>query len=145
MKKVTEARLVIISEIFFITLPIIVIALVFLFHSNIKSLFTSPDISFANIVLFGQTIVRLASGTAKERSIKSWQVIALIISTIIVFGLIPSVLVLVIILVKTCVDNIFIYITQFFYFIVSISCYTFLGTVGQILLDSNEKLNIKQD
>jgi len=134
MKDETKAKFVIISEILFTLLPIVIILMIFIIQSNLIKILKSPDLSFAAIVLFGQTIVRLASGIAKNKKSKSWQAISFIMSLIIIFGLIPASLFLVIIYLNIY-DNLVLYIFQLIIFVVSIVSYIIFGTLGQVLLD----------
>ena len=143
-----RAKIVIISEIFFVLLPVIVIGLVLWFQSKAYSFMIHSEWSFAAIILFGQTIVKLASGVSKGGKRKKWQVIALIITCIIVFGLIPSVIIQVILLAKNgmsnghAVNNV-IYVIQAVMFGLSVLTYYCFGTLGQVLLDEegSEKLS----
>lgn len=142
MKKEKESKLVILSEVLFVLLPIFVIGLVLFFIESDKNIFISYEWSFASIILFGQSIVKFSSGISTFKTEKRWQFISLILSAIIVFGLIPSVLVLVLLLVNKT-QNLLIYIIQMVLFILSIIVYFIFGTIGQIYLDNKEIKNAR--
>ncbi len=140
MKKENESKLVILSEVLFVLLPITVFSLVHFYTDSNKNLFTSYEWSFATIILFGQSIVKFSSGVSNYKMVKRWQLVSIILSSIIVVGLIPSVLVLVLLLVNKDQNN-WIYISQILLFMLSIVSYFVFGTTGQIYLDNKVSEN----
>jgi hypothetical protein len=86
------------GDLLFIILPLVVITIVDL--SIGKSLFViieSPELSFGSAVLFGQTIIKVVSGFAHTKPSGAEQPV-FIIALIIVFGLVPSLVVLALLL-----------------------------------------------
>jgi uncharacterized membrane protein len=86
------------GDLLFIVLPLVVISIVDL--SVGRSLFAiieSPELSFGSAVLFGQTIIKVVSGFAHTKPSGAEQPV-FIIALIIVFGLVPSLVVLALLL-----------------------------------------------
>jgi hypothetical protein len=84
----------ILGDLLFIVLPLVVISIVAV--SVGRSLFAiieSPELSFGSAVLFGQTIIKVVSGYAHMKPSGAEQPV-FIIALIIVFGLVPSLVVL---------------------------------------------------
>ena len=88
------AMYAIMGDLLFIVLPLVVISIVDV--SVGRSLFAiieSPELSFGSAVLFGQTIIKVVSGFAHTKPSGAEQPV-FIIALIIVFGLVPSLVVL---------------------------------------------------
>lgn len=136
----SNAKLTILSELIFTLLPIIALLIIFFQKGFILNIIYTSDLSFVSIVLIGQTIVKITAGLSKSNIKKRYQLVSLIISSLIVFGLLPSIAIMVIINLNNGVNNFF-YIFQIILFIVSIIIYYILGTLGQIYLDESEKGN----
>ena len=86
------------GDLLFIVLPLVVISIVDV--SVGRSLFAiieSPELSFGSAVLFGQTIIKVVSGFAHTKPSGAEQPV-FIIALIIVFGLVPSLVVLALLL-----------------------------------------------
>lgn len=92
------AMYAILGDLLFIVLPLVVISIVDV--SVGRSLFAiieSPELSFGSAVLFGQTIIKVVSGFAQTKPSGAEQPV-FIIALIIVFGLVPSLVVLALLL-----------------------------------------------
>ena len=92
------AMYAILGDLLFIVLPLVVISIVDV--SVGRSLFAiieSPELSFGSAVLFGQTIIKVVSGVAHTKPTGAEQPV-FIIALIIVFGLVPSLVVLALLL-----------------------------------------------
>jgi uncharacterized membrane protein len=92
------AKYAILGDLLFIVLPLVVISIVDV--SVGRSLFAiieSPELSFGSAVLFGQTIIKVVSGFAHTKPSGAEQPV-FIIALIIVFGLVPSLVVLALLL-----------------------------------------------
>ena len=88
----------ILGDLLFIVLPLVVISIVDV--SVGRSLFAiieSPELSFGSAVLFGQTIIKVVSGFAHTKPSGAEKPV-FIIALIIVFGLVPSLVVLALLL-----------------------------------------------
>ena len=88
----------ILGDLLFIVLPLVVISIVDV--SVGRSLFAiieSPELSFGAAVLFGQTIIKVVSGFAHTKPTGAEQPV-FIIALVIVFGLVPSLVVLALLL-----------------------------------------------
>ena len=138
MNKETESKLAVVSEIFFVLLPIIVIVLLHILYDLSDSIFKSYEWSFVSIVLFGQTLVKFASSIS--RKYVRWQMVSLFFSTLIVFGLIPSIMILILLFLEKEHTSL-IYIIQMALFTFSIIIYFYFGTVSLIFFENpDEKL-----
>ncbi len=92
------AMYAILGDLLFIVLPLVVISIVDV--SIGRSLFAiveTPELSFGSAVLFGQTIIKVVSGFAYTKPTGAEQPV-FIIALIIVFGLVPSLVVLALLL-----------------------------------------------
>lgn len=130
-----NAKYIIISDIFFIIAPLIIYFLVKANEGDALEFFKSPDIGYANIVFFGQTSVRFVSGIAKTSKKLSWQLISLILTLIIVLGLFPSAVILMISLSNKYNSNL--YIFQWLLFLVAVTTYFIVGSIGQMYLEED--------
>ncbi|AKP25236.1 conserved membrane hypothetical protein [Leptospira interrogans serovar Manilae] len=130
-----NAKYIIVSDIFFITAPLIIYFLVKANEGEILEFFKSPDIGYANIVLFGQTLVRFVSGIAKTNKKLSWQLISLLLTLIIVLGLFPSAVILMISLSNKYNSNL--YLFQWTLFVFAITIYFIVGSIGQMYLEED--------
>lgn len=131
----SNAKLIICIELLFSILPLIII---FILHialgKKIKEIFTSTDISFISVVVFGQTVIRFMSGIAKSETKKNWQKIAFISSLLFILGIVPSVSFLIIIYTNKEISKI-VYVFQSIWFLLAIISYWIIGTIGQMYLD----------
>ena len=133
-QKSTDARLVgVFPEFLFVLLPLVVILIVRLSQGQIGTILSWPEISFASAVLFGQTIVKIVSGTAAVDEACNWQNVAAVVSAFIVLGLVPSLTILGLILIRTTPST-GLGIAQIILLILSsMSTFSF-GAVGQDLI-----------
>lgn len=128
-------HLEIIAEIVFTVLPLIVIFLVLVVIGNTSHFWASSEWSFASVILFGQAIVKFAIGLSKK-GVKSHALSFLILTMLIVFGLVPSIVVLIFILNSIEHGQHVIYllqVAQIFIFILSCLCFLFFGSLGKAL------------
>ncbi len=137
MKENTKSKLIILSELFFNILPILILIIVYLSQKKYFDIIFNSNWIFISIILFGQTIVKLASGVAKTDMKKNWQLVAFIIALIIVFGLVPSTVIYILIYLNLT-NNFFSLIFQLIFITFSIFSYIWVGTVGQSLLDNSK-------
>jgi uncharacterized membrane protein len=88
----------ILGDLLFIVLPLVVISIVDVsVGKSFFALIETPEISFASAVLFGQTIIKVVSGFAHTKPTGAEQPV-FIIALIIVFGLVPSLVVMALLL-----------------------------------------------
>lgn len=138
MKKTQDdinALLQVISEIFFVILPLIVIFILLLSNNETFDILKRTEWSFISIVLYGQTIIKFISGSLKNSKKRKWQLISLVSTSLLVFGVIPSTTILIILSVNSGQTSFIIYIFQIILFIISVATYIVLGTIGQMNLD----------
>ena len=126
MKKNSDSKYTIISEYLFIILPLVVYFLINIVANKeaLISIFEWKEWSFCNIVLFGLCITKFIAGISKISIDFRWQLISSITATILVFGLIPSVIILVAIISK---PNTLLYILQFSLTLISSFLFFFMG------------------
>ncbi len=122
------------SEFLFTLLPIVILIIVRSYQCDFKAIFYNTEWSIISIILFGQSVIKFSSGISNSNKKTKWQLVALIISLIIIFGLIPSVIVLVLNLMSKSL-SLGAYITQLILFILSSFTFFIIGTIGQKLLD----------
>ena len=129
-----NSRYILLSEYLFILVPFVVIVIVRSYNGSLQTLFEAPDWSFAASILWGQTIVKLVAGGSSGTVV--WQRMTLIISAIFVFGLIPSLVTLTIMLISESPPIYHVYL-QLILFVLASLVYFLVGSVGQILLDNS--------
>jgi len=134
MKVDKTIKYILSSEFLFTLLPIVILVIVRLFQNDFKAIFFNTEWSIISIILFGQSVVKFSSGISNTNTKVRWQFVALIISLIIIFGLIPSVIILILNLINTEV-HFGMYITQFVIFIISSFVFFIVGALGQKMLD----------
>lgn len=122
------------SELLFSLLPIIIIIIVRSYENKASEIFYNTEWSIISIILFGQSIVKFSSGIANSKENFRWQLVALTISLIIIFGLLPASIILVLNLTSSSI-SLTMGIIQIIVFILSILVYYFIGAIGQKMLD----------
>lgn len=128
---------VLISEMLFTVLPLIVISIVRSYQCKFELIFYNTEWAMMSIILFGQSIVKFSSGIANSSLKMRWQLVSMIISLIIIFGLIPSIIVLIINLLN---DEIMfgLHFAQISLFVLSIITFFIVGYLGQKLMDEKK-------
>lgn len=134
MKIDKTIKYILTSEFLFTLLPIIILLIVRSYESNFAAIFYNTEWSIIALILFGQSIVKFSSGISNSKEKFRWQLVALVISIIIIFGLIPSAIILVLNLSSKSLSN-GTYITQFILFILSSLTFFIVGALGQKMLD----------
>ena len=122
----------ILGDLLFIVLPLVVISIVDV--SVGRSLFAiieSPELSFGSAVLFGQTIIKVVSGFAHTKPSGAEQPV-FIIALIIVFGLVPSLVVLALLLSVNPVPH-GLKLAQASIFVLGVIVFGFFGVNGHAL------------
>lgn len=128
---------VLISEMLFTVLPLIVISIVRSYQCQFELIFYNTEWAMISIILFGQSIVKFSSGIANSTLKFRWQLVSMIISLIIIFGLIPSIIVLIINLLNE-EKIIGIHIFQMIMFIFSMITFFIVGYLGQKLIEEKK-------
>lgn len=125
------------SELLFTLLPLLILIIVRSYEYKCEIIFYNTEWAIMAIILFGQSIVKFSSGISNSSLKFRWQLVSLIISVIIVFGLIPSIVILIINLLSK--ENVFsMYILQMIMFVISIATFFIVGYLGQKMLDGNK-------
>lgn len=128
---------VLVSEMLFTTLPLIVIAIVRSYQNQFELIFYNTEWAMMSIILFGQSIVKFSSGVANSNLKFRWQLVSLIMSLIIIFGLVPSIIILIINLLNPT-PLFSLHLAQIILFIISIITFFIVGYLGQKLIDGKE-------
>ncbi len=128
---------ILISELLFTILPILIVLIVRSYETKFELIFYNTEWSIMAIILFGQSIVKFSSGIANSKALFRWQLVSLIISLIIIFGLIPSIIILVINLLNT-EQNFATYLLQILLFALGVFCYFIVGYLGQKMLEEKK-------
>lgn len=134
MKIERTTKYVLSSELIFTLLPIIILLIVRSYENDFSKVFYNTEWSIISIILFGQSIVKFSSGIANSKETFRWQLVALVISLIIVFGLIPASIILVLNLTSSSIA-LGMGVLQIIVFIISVFTYYFIGAIGQKMLE----------
>lgn len=127
-----DAWAVLLSEYLFVIVPFVVIAIVKIYSSDFHGFLKAADWSFASSILFGQLLVKMVSGSLIREKVK-WQRVSLLVSVILVFGLIPSLTTLTLVLVSNG-GSAFIVNAQIVLFGFSSVCFFWLGSAAQSMI-----------
>ncbi len=122
----------ILGDLLFIVLPLVVISIVDVsVGRSVFAIIESPELSFCSAVLFGQTIIKVVSGFAHTKPSGAEQPV-FIIALIIVFGLVPSLVVLALLLSINPVPH-GLEFAQAGIFVLGIIAFLFYGVNGHAL------------
>ncbi|WP_156844494.1 hypothetical protein [Leptospira wolffii] len=132
-----RARLSLLSEFFFNILPLVILLIIQ--FSNNKSTLSIRDFIFVSIILYGQSIVKFASGVSNISQKSTWQLVSIIVSIVIVFGLTPSCILLV--NLYHTEPNCFVWVISVLNISLSILSFFVIGLMGQAWLERNEKVD----
>lgn len=121
------------AEVAFAVLPLLVVLLVVVVHLGHSSshFFSSPEWSFGAAILFGQSLVKFVSGIARGGAAATGPV-ALAIALILVFGLVPSLVVLDMTLQSEGGAGLWLQVSQVILFSIAIFVYMLFGVVGEV-------------
>lgn len=124
----------IIVDFIFTFLPLIVLFLINMWTGKFENIFIRSDCSYISMILFGQTIIKMFTGISENKNTKQTFILILHMSIIISFGLVPSIIILV--LLETGNAHISLLISQIVWLILSIIAYLFFGVIGNILSEN---------
>lgn len=126
------AMYAILGDLLFIILPLVVISIVDVsVGRSMFALIQSPELSFGSAVLFGQTIIKVVSGFAHTKPSGAEEPV-FIIALIIVFGLVPSLVVLALLLSVNPIPY-GLQLAQAFIFILGVIVFLLFGVNGHAL------------
>ena len=134
MKLDKTIKYILTSEFLFTLLPIIILLIVRSYENNLSAIFYNTEWSIISLILFGQSIVKFSSGISNSNEKVRWQLVALVISVIIIYELIPSSIILVINLLSESL-SFGMYLTQIILFVTSCITFFIVGAIGQKMLD----------
>lgn len=134
MKVDKTIKYVLCSELLFIMLPILILFFIRMIQNDFHSIIYNSEWSIISTILFGHSIVKFSSGISKSSEQVRWQFVALVVSLIIIFGLIPSVIILAMNLTGEPLSA-FTQILQIVLFLASCVTFFIFGAIGQKMLD----------
>ncbi|AZQ63092.1 hypothetical protein EI427_12845 [Flammeovirga pectinis] len=125
------------SEFLFTILPLTIIVIIRSYEEDYNKIFFNSEWAVISIILFGQSIVKLASGIANYNNKLTWQKVSFIISILIIIGLIPSTTILVLNVLdqQNSTPNLVLHTLQIFFFFLSCIAFFIIGAVGQSFLE----------
>ena len=133
----TEERLakcIVASEILFMLAPILILFFFRGVAGQLHGALRWPEWSYTSIILFGSSIVKLASGISKASGRQRWQFTTLLFAFLVLFGLTPPALMLGIIYLSASIPKAII-VLQLVWFVLAVAAYWNIAATGQILLD----------
>lgn len=114
-----------------------VVIVFFSLEKQFDHILIAPEWAFASTILFGMAIIKLTSGTSVRRNIH-WQRVQLIVSLTILFGILPSLVVLILNLKERPSPSIGIVVSQIVLFLVGTIIFFILGKLGHTLLGDKD-------
>lgn len=133
-ENIDKARFSLFSEFIFNILPLVIILIIQ--YSNSKTFLSLKDFTFVSIILYGQSIVKFASGVSNINKKSTWQLVSIIVSSVIVFGLTPSCIILA--NLYHTEPNCFVWIFSIINITFSVITFFVIGLMGQIWLEKGE-------
>lgn len=127
------------AEVLFALLPLVFVAMVLLHKDHSTALLASPEWSFGAAILFGQAVVKFMTGLVRRGASQSYVSngpVALIVTTVIVLGLGPSLFTLTMILQaaeERADPGHWLKVLQITLFFGAVVAYMLLSTVGESL------------
>ena len=140
--KKDKTVLIILSELIFTFFPLLIASILICFKKNYSEILTNSDWSYISIILFGQTIIKFFSGVAQNENQKSLPVLMLILTFILMFGLVPSVTILILLEIAS-EKPVWLIASQWVCVVASVGAFCTIGRIGQLLSDN--KLISEQD
>jgi hypothetical protein len=121
------------TEMAFLLVPFLVVAIGLLFKGDLSGLLYSPYWSVASSLFVGQLLVRCVAHLVQSRAHDagiSWEKVVLTFSLLIVLGLVPCLLVLLLVLI-TNTPSIYLGIAQIGLFVIAFFLYLIFGQTIQ--------------
>jgi len=131
LKTEKDAIRAVVVDLLFTFLPAIILIFIRAMTDTLENFFARSDWSYISMILFGQALIKLINGVAENKNEKNSTRIVLHMSLLICFGLIPSIVVLV--LIETGKSQVLLLVLQFIWLLSSVASYYFFGVIGNIL------------
>jgi hypothetical protein len=125
-----------IAEFLFVLLPLLVVAIARLVEAEPSKILVAPEWAFGAAVLFGLTVVKFVMGFASREHIFNWQMVGLFTAALLVFGLVPSLIVLSSLLLHSDA-SVWLGVSQIILFVLGGGCFMTLGTLGQMMSNTS--------
>lgn len=126
-----KIRNTIIVDLIFSFLPVLVLIAIKLLSCSYENFFMRSDWSYISMILYGQTLIKLFTGIIQNLNKKDSSLLILQVSCILAFGLIPSILFL--LLIELGITNLAVIVLQFVWLAGSVVIYSIFGGLGLIL------------
>ena len=143
-KKDNQAWAYVIGELAFIFMPFLVMTIIFAYKMKLNQILTEPEWSLASAVMFGQSIIKMYHSLSKvnpKGKVMHYNVSAMF-SLVILFGLVPSLIILSLIYTTDCELPNWVVITQIILFILAVIVFSGVNKLHiEIEEDENERLN----
>ncbi len=123
------------AELMFALLPLLVITIVMIFKEQGGRAFASPEWSFGSAILCGQALVKFVAGLSKVGK-PSWQRVSFAVAALFVFGVVPALIVLALMIVAGEHAPMWLVRVQVVIFVISMIEFFVFGTVGHLWLDN---------
>src|SRR5664280_1616446 len=105
------------SELLFVLLPFVVIAITLAHRGELRTILSIPEWSIVSAVIIGQTITKLASATLGRTGLKKERIV-LVMSILLVCMLVPVLIILAIVLTSPTISKA-LAVTQAIFFVLS--------------------------
>jgi hypothetical protein len=133
-KEMRSGKIAMLTELFFVFLPLLIMILVSHLKNDLKSFPGSPEWSLAATILFGQSHLRFSSGIAKQKRekdinrVNNWSALIVVLSLLsaTIYGLRLG-----------FEKDFFLSLVQIPIFLLSVLLFVVFGGIGQIYLDRN--------
>jgi hypothetical protein len=143
-KKNSQVYAYVIGELAFIFMPFLVMTIIFAYKLKLDEMLKEPEWSLASAVMFGQAIIKMYNGISKNKNneILHYNVSALF-ALIMLFGLVPSLIVLSLIYNSTVDLPNWLIIVQIFLFILAVIVFSVVNKIHFEIEEENENLKAK--
>lgn len=129
-EETTNAVAGVAAELIFALLPLLVIMIVMIYRKQGARVMPSAEWSFGSAILCGQALVKFVSGLASA-SRPSWQRVAFAVAALFVFGVVPALIVLVLMVADEDPPTWLVRL-QIIVFVTSMIEFFVFGTIGHL-------------
>lgn len=122
------------AEVAFAVLPLVVILMIAVHTNHVRGWFSSAEWAFAAAILFGQALVKFVVGLATGGRASAGPV-ALAVALIVVFGIVPSLTLLTLVLLAAPGGGqiaAWLQFAQVAAFVIAVCSYVVFGTIGEL-------------
>ncbi|MEN0679085.1 hypothetical protein [Plesiomonas shigelloides] len=139
MKTINSSILSLIADYIFVVLPFVIILIVRCAQGPSSSFYMLPDWSIAATIVYGQTIVKLATALAKTNKPKNTSAVSFYLTILVAFGLVVNVVINILMLVM---PNKALGITQMILFTIATLCHFIFGLAVHYIEPQNKGITM---